>query len=100
MLKLQPIDTYVILEIKEKEEKKGALVLPDSVQDKFKAALEEGVIVSIGDEAFFELKEKKRKVPVIGDKVIFKKHCGKWYKEEDQTYRILQDIDIYGILAE
>lgn len=97
-MKLIPIDTTLIVEIEKVEQKsKGGIQLPGEYIDKEQMSITEGVVVALGDFAFYEINEGK--TPKMGDKVYFKRHSGIMHsdKETGKEYRIIHDQDVYAM---
>ena len=98
-LDIIPVDSAVIVEIKKVEEKTASgLYIAKSAAERDQQYVDEGVLVAIGDLAFYEVKNNGGVMPPIGSTVYFKKHSGILHENEDKTkiYRIIQDIDIYA----
>jgi len=98
-LDLVPVDSAVIVELKKVDEKtKGGLIKLSSQMEKDQQYIDEGILVAIGDLAFYELKHNDGTVPPLGSRVFFKRHSGILHETEDKEkiYRIIQDIDIYA----
>ena len=62
-----------------------------------KAAVETGVVVSVGPTAFVHYGGSPEDVPV-GTKVYFAKYSGKEVKDNDVLYLLVNDDDIVGII--
>ena len=74
----------------------GGILLPDHAADK----PDRGIILAAGHG---RLLESGQVVPMLvkpGDRVVFHKFCGTEIKLDNQTYLILQESDLYGILPE
>jgi co-chaperonin GroES (HSP10) len=99
MIDIIPIDSAVVVEIKKIEEKTaGGLIITKTTAERDQQYVDEGVLVAIGDLAFFEVRNNGGIAPNIGDMVYFKKHSGILHENADKTkiYRIIQDIDVYA----
>jgi co-chaperonin GroES (HSP10) len=80
--------------------KDSSIVLPEDIQRRDQMSITEGIVAAIGDCAFLEIKNAGAKaLPMIGDKVYFKKFSGILHsdKESGKEYRLIQDIDIYAL---
>ncbi len=98
-LKMVPLDTAVIVNVKKIQEKTACgIELPSSMTVKEQLAQTKGTVAAIGDMAFEELRNLNKLVPEAGDIVYFKKYSGIcWYDEEDdKEYKIINDQDIYS----
>ena len=96
MALIKPIgDRVLVKPLDEKEVKKGGIIIPDSAKEK----PQEGEVVALGtgkrDDAgkLIEFSVKK------GDKVLIYKYGGTEIKVEGDTYLIMREDDILGILG-
>lgn len=62
------------------------------------AAVEIGVVMSIGETAYKDFKAEI--IPIVGDKVIYAKYSGKQIKDKDESLLILNDEDVVAIIKE
>ena len=86
-----PLFARVLLK-REKIEKVGSIILPDSVGDRFSP--EKGVVIALGhtcDEALSDM---------IGKTVMFAKYSGAWIKIHNEEYFLCQDEDLLGVIYE
>ncbi len=87
-------DRVLVQQVEEQEVKKGGIIIPDSAKEK----PQEAKVIAVGsgkrDEAGklipFEVKK--------GDKVLISKYGGTEIKIDGQTYQIMREDDILGIL--
>jgi chaperonin GroES len=87
-------DRVLVQPIEEQEVKKGGIIIPDSAKEK----PQEAKVIAVGsgkrDEAGklipFEVKK--------GDKVLISKYGGTEIKIDGESYQILREDDILGIL--
>ena len=93
---IKPLGDRVLVQaIEEKEVKKGGIIIPDTAKEK----PQEGKVVALGtgkrDEEgkLIEFTEKK------GDKVLISKYGGTEVKIDGETYLIMREDDILGILG-
>lgn len=91
-MKIKPLfDRVVVKPIKEKTEKIGSIILPESTK---RPEISEVVYLGVGEvdgEKYnFEVK--------VGDRVIFNKFSGSEFKIEDETYTIIKEKDILAIV--
>ena len=88
-------DRVLVKPLEATEVKKGGIIIPDAHKEK----PQEGEVVALGtgkrDEAgkLIEFSVKK------GDKVLISKYGGTEIKVEGQTYLIMREDDILGILG-
>lgn len=62
------------------------------------AAVEVGIVVSIGDTAFKEFGAEV--IPEVGDKIYFAKYAGKQVKDGEESLLALNDEDLVAIIKE
>ncbi len=95
-VKIKPLGDRVLVQaLEEKEVKKGGIIIPDSAKEK----PQEGEVVALGtgkrdeDGKLIEFTVKK------GDKVLISKYGGTEVKIDGETYLIMREDDILGILG-
>lgn len=95
-VKIKPLGDRVLVQaLEEKEVKKGGIIIPDTAKEK----PQEGEVVALGtgkrdeDGKLIEFTVKK------GDKVLISKYGGTEIKLDGQTYLIMREDDILGILG-
>ena len=87
-------DRVLVQPIEEAETKKGGIIIPDTAKEK----PQEGKVVALGtgkrddDGKLIEFTVKK------GNKVLISKYGGTEIKIDDQTYLIMREDDILGVL--
>lgn len=91
-MKIIPLfDRVVVKPIKEKPEKIGNIILPESAQ---RPEISEVVALGIGkldgEKVDFEVK--------VGDRVIFNKFSGSDFKIDNEMYTIIKEKDILAII--
>lgn len=86
-----PLFARVLLK-REKVDKVGSIILPDSAANKYNP--EEGILVALGHTADEVLKD------LVGKKVMFAKYSGAWIKIQDVEYFMCQDEDLLGVMYE
>ena len=95
-LNVKPLGDRVLVEpVEEKEVKKGGIIIPDSAKEK----PTEGVIRALGtgkkdDDGKVQPFEVK-----IGDRVLISKYGGTEIKVDGETYLIMREDDILGIIG-
>ena len=94
-MKIQPLGDRVLVEpLKEDEVKKGGIIIPDSAKEK----PQQGKVIAVGTG---KLDDSGKKIPFNvkeGDLVLMPKYGGTEVKLDDNTYQILREEDILGIL--
>ena len=110
---IKPIDDTVLVELKTIGEKydNSQLCRPISAIDRDQMLETTGILVALGDYAFYSLKVNeqyvldtkgtKATIPKIGDRVFFKSYSGiLHYGDDGKVYRLMNDKDIYGTKEE
>jgi len=91
----QPLgDRVLVKPQEEKEQKKGGIIIPDTAKEK----PQEGKVVALGTG---KRNEKGEKIPFevkAGDTVLFGKYSGTEIKVNDETYQVMREDEIIGIL--
>ena len=95
-LNVRPLaDRVLVQPLEEAEVKKGGIIIPDTAKEK----PQEGKVVALGtgkkddDGKIIEFTVKK------GDKVLISKYGGTEIKIDGQSYLIMREDDILGILG-
>ena len=95
-MKIQPLGDRVLVEpLKEGEQKKGGIIIPDSAKEK----PTEGKVIAIGTG---KLDDSGKKIPFNvkpGDKVLMPKYGGTEVKFDGHDYQIMREEDILGIIG-
>jgi chaperonin GroES len=95
MANLKPLGDRVLVQpLEEKETKKGGIIIPDTAKEKPQegkiVALGTGKVDDNGKKIAFEVKK--------GDKVLISKYGGTEVKLDDETYLIIKEEDILGVI--
>ena len=91
-MKIKPLfDRVVVKPIKEKQDKIGNIILPESTKHpEISEVVALGTGKVDGEEVKFEVQ--------IGDRVIFNKYSGNDFKIENEMYTIIKEKDILAII--
>ncbi len=96
-MKIQPLSDRVLVEpIKEEEQRKGGIIIPDTAKEKPTS----GKVIAVGTG---KIDEKGNKIPFnvkVGDKVLMPKYGGTEVKLDDKEYQIIREEDILGVIQE
>ena len=93
---IKPIgDRVLVKPLEEKEVKKGGIIIPDSAKEK----PQEGEVVALGTGKLDESGKKIEFTVKKGDKVLISKYGGTEVKIDGDSYLILREDDILGILG-
>ena len=95
-MKVKPLyDRVLVKRVDEKEQRKGAIIIPDSAKEKPM----EGKVVAVGagrvnkDGSRTPLEVKK------GDLVLFGKYAGQEIKIDDKEHVIIKEDEVLGIIS-
>ena len=95
-IKLQPLgDRVLVHPLEEAETKRGGIIIPDTAKEK----PQEGEVVAIGTG---KTDAEGKKIPFTvkpGDRVLISKYGGTEVKVEGESYLIMREDDILGILG-
>ena len=93
---IQPLGDRVLVQpLEEKEVKKGGIIIPDSAKEK----PQEGKVIALGTG---KIDDDGKKIPFTvkkGDVVLISKYGGTEIKLDGETYTLLREDDILGILS-
>lgn len=94
-MKFKPLsDRILVKRLKEEEEKKGGIIIPDTAKEK----PQRGEVIEVGPG---RLDEKGKRVPMEvkkRDKIVFSKYSGTDIKMRNEEYLIIREDDILGII--
>ena len=81
--------------IEEKETKKGGIIIPDTAKEK----PQEGKVVALGTGKLDDNGKKVEFTVKKGDKVLISKYGGTEIKVDGESYLIMREDDILGIIG-
>ena len=94
--KLRPLHDRVVVRRVESEEKtKGGIIIPDTAKEK----PQEGEIVALGTGKRDDDGKKIEFTVKKGDKVLISKYGGTEIKVDGESYLIMREDDILGIIG-
>ena len=92
---IKPLGDRVLVQaLEEKEVKKGGIIIPDTAKEK----PQEGQVVALGTG---KRDDEGKLIPFTvkkGDKVLISKYGGTEVKVDGETYLIMREDDILGII--
>jgi chaperonin GroES len=88
-------DRVLVQPIEEQEVKKGGIIIPDTAKEK----PQEGKVVALGTGKIDDNGKKVDFTVKKGDKVLISKYGGTEIKIDDQSYLIMREDDILGIIG-
>lgn len=84
--------------------REGSILLPETKRDQLDGAVQTGIIVAMGEGAFYWTADRTRQWegqrPKVGDRVFFRLYAGSatpfiW---DEVKYRMMTDADIFAIV--
>ena len=95
-INVRPLGDRVLVQpLEEKEIKKGGIIIPDTAKEK----PQEGKIVALGTGKVNEEGNKVEFTVKKGDRVLISKYGGTEIKVDGESYLIMREDDILGILG-
>ena len=95
-LNVKPLGDRILVEaVEEKETKKGGIIIPDTAKEK----PQEGQVVALGTGKLNEEGKKVEFTVKKGDKVLISKYGGTEIKVDGESYLIMREDDILGIIG-
>ncbi|MBR2865155.1 MAG: co-chaperone GroES [Elusimicrobiaceae bacterium] len=94
-VKIKPLGDRLIVKPIERETMKGGIIIPDTAKEKPM----EGEVLAAGPG---KLDKNGNRTPMdvkVGDKVLYGKYSGTEIKLDDETYLIIHQDEILGILG-
>ena len=88
-------DRVLVQPLEEKEVKKGGIIIPDTAKEK----PQEGKVVALGTGKFDDNGKKVDFTVKKGDKVLISKYGGTEIKIDGESYQIMREDDILGIIG-
>ena len=93
--KIKPLGDRVIVKPIERETMKGGIIIPDTAKEKPM----EGEVIAVGPGKLSDKGERSVMEVKKGDRVLYGKYSGTEVKLDDQTYLIIHQDEILGILG-
>jgi len=95
-MKIQPLGDRVLVEpLKDEEQTKGGIIIPDTAKEK----PTQGKVIAVGTG---KTDDDGKKIPFNvkkGDKVLMPKYGGTEVKIEGKEYQIMREDDILGVIT-
>ena len=88
-------DRVLIKRVEEEEKTKGGIIIPDTAKEK----PQEGKVVALGTGKVNEEGKKVEFTVKKGDKVLISKYGGTEIKVDGESYLIMREDDILGIIG-
>jgi len=95
-INVRPLGDRVLVQpIEEKETKKGGIIIPDTAKEK----PQEGKVVALGTGKIDDNGKKVEFTVKEGNKVLISKYGGTEIKVDGESYLIMREDDILGIIG-
>ncbi|MEO8440493.1 MAG: co-chaperone GroES [Spartobacteria bacterium] len=95
-INVRPLGDRVLVQpIEEQETKKGGIIIPDTAKEK----PQEGNVVALGTGKTDDNGKKVEFTVKKGDKVLISKYGGTEIKVDGESYLIMREDDILGIIG-
>lgn len=94
-VKIKPLGDRIIVKPIERETMKGGIIIPDTAKEKPM----EGEVLAVGAG---KLDDKGGRIAMevkVGDRVLYGKYSGTEVKIDDETYLIIHQDEVLGILG-
>jgi len=96
-MKIRPIGENVVVErLEEDTVRASGLIIPDVAQEKSQL----GVVVGVGPGSVTDTGERVPMEVAVGDTVVFSKFGNNEIKVRDESFILLRESDIFGIVEE
>ena len=96
-MKIRPLNDRILVQpIREKEVRKGGIIIPDSAKD----APTEGRVKAVGPGRIGEDGKRVKPDVKVGDKVLYSKSgmYGTEVKIDDEDFLLMREDDILGVI--
>jgi len=77
----------------------GGIILPEMLTEKERKAVERGTVVSVGPRAFIDY-GRSPDILSKGDVITYARYAGKEIKDGEDTYLLVNDIDVLALIKE
>ncbi len=94
-MKLKPLDDRIVIKQLDAQEKTtGGIILPEAAKEKPQI----GKVVALGPGKLLENGKRSKMNVKKNDKVVYAKYMGSDIEIEDESYVILRESDILGVV--
>ena len=94
-VKIKPLGDRVIVKPSERETRKGGIIIPDTAKEKPM----EGEVLAVGPGKVADKGVRTEMDVKVGDRVLYGKYSGTEVKLDNETYLIIHQDEILGILG-
>ena len=96
MKDIKPLGDRILVKILEEDEQtKDGIIIPDSAKEKS----QEAEVIALGSGKKDDDGKRQEFDVSVGDKVLISKYGGTEVKLDDETYQLLREDDILGIIG-
>ena len=93
--KIRPLADRVVVKIVKEEKSSGGILLPDTAQEKPQT----GEVIAVGPGKTLDNGTKQTVDVQVGEKVLFAKYSGTEVKLDGETYLLLAEKDLLGVVS-
>lgn len=96
-MSIKPLyDRVVVKRLAAETTTKGGIVIPEKSAEK----PTQGEVIAVGDGVLLDNGELRALAVNVGDRILFGQYAGSEVKLDDETYLIIKESDIFGIVEE
>jgi chaperonin GroES len=93
--KIRPLGDRVVVKVVKDEKTAGGIFLPENAQEKPQT----GEILAVGPGKVLDNGSRQTVDVAVGDRILFAKYSGTEVKLDGETYLLLAEKDILGVIA-
>jgi chaperonin GroES len=93
--KIRPLGDRVVVKVVKDEKTAGGIFLPENAQEKPQT----GEILAVGPGKILDNGSRQTVDVAVGDRILFAKYSGTEVKLDGETYLLLAEKDILGVIA-
>lgn len=93
--KIRPLGDRVVVKIVKEEKTTGGILLPDTAQEKPQT----GEVIAVGPGKTLDNGTRQVVDVKVGEKVLFAKYSGTEVKLDGETYLLLAEKDLLGVVG-
>ncbi len=93
--KIRPLGDRVVVKIVKDEKTAGGIYLPDTAQEKPQT----GEILAVGPGKILDNGSRLAIDVAVGDRILFAKYSGTEVKLDGETYLLIAEKDILGVVS-
>jgi chaperonin GroES len=91
---IRPLGDRIVVKVVKEEKTAGGIVLPDTAQEKPQI----GEVIAVGSGRLLDNGERAKMEVAKGNKVLFAKYAGTEVKLDGESYLLISEKDILGIV--